>query len=141
MAPAALGTIEVGGYVNPWKIVPIVVVLLVWARLLTWIDKDAKPSHLPRQLINSLMFAGLVLGYVLFFVVPGFAAAMAALCILLAVDLGVYLFLRAQRVGLSDLTGKLKSFQGRMLKKSEEKETVAAAGQLVLLTKSGGAQH
>ena len=36
----AAGQVEVGGYINPWKILPPLVLLFVWGRLLTWIDKD-----------------------------------------------------------------------------------------------------
>jgi type II secretory ATPase GspE/PulE/Tfp pilus assembly ATPase PilB-like protein len=141
MSSAALASIQVGGYVNPWKILPIVLILFVWARVLTWIDKDTIHSHLPRQVINSCMFAGLVLGYLLFFLVPGFVPAFAVLCILFAGDVGVYLTLRARKTGLGDLTGKLKDFQSKMLKKSEPREAAAVEGELLLLTKSGAAQH
>ena len=141
MSSAGLASIQVGGYVNPWKILPIVLVLLGWAKVLTWIDKDAKHSRLPRDLINSGMFAGLALGYLLFFLLPGFGPAFVALCALFAADLGIYLALRSRKVGLGDLTAKLKGFQAGLTRKGEPKEAVAAAGQLLLLTKSGAAQH
>ena len=36
-----VATIEFGWYINLWKVLPLLIVLLVWSRLLTWADKDA----------------------------------------------------------------------------------------------------
>ena len=56
-----LADIEAGGYVSIWKCVLVVLVLLIWARLLTWIDKDAVAAHLPRQGLNlGMLVAGIV---------------------------------------------------------------------------------
>ena len=32
-------TVPVGEYVSVWKVLPVLIVLLIWARLLTWMDK------------------------------------------------------------------------------------------------------
>jgi type II secretory ATPase GspE/PulE/Tfp pilus assembly ATPase PilB-like protein len=140
MSSAALAAIQLGGYINPWKLVPPILVLLIWVRVLTWIDKDVKTARLPREIINSAMLAGLVLGYLLFFILPGFAPALAALCGLFSISVTLYLALRARKIGLDDLTGKLKNFGAGLTKKSAPKEATAAAGQLLLLTNKGAAQ-
>ena len=46
-----LGQVQAGGYVSALKAVPVILVLLLWARLLTWVDKDAPAAHLPRDLL------------------------------------------------------------------------------------------
>ena len=45
-ATLLLGAVEVGNYINGWKVLPVVIILAFWARLLTWIDKDADDAHL-----------------------------------------------------------------------------------------------
>ena len=41
-----LAAVEVGQYVSIWKILVLVIFLLIWARLLTWMDKDAIDARL-----------------------------------------------------------------------------------------------
>jgi hypothetical protein len=41
MSVAALAAIQFGGYVNPYKVGGILVLLVVWVKLLAWIDKDS----------------------------------------------------------------------------------------------------
>ena len=40
MAAGFLAEISLGPYVNYWLVLPPLVLLLIWARMLTWIDKD-----------------------------------------------------------------------------------------------------
>ena len=44
MGLAFVAAVEVGGYVSALKALPVLLVLLLWGRLLTWVDKDA-PDH------------------------------------------------------------------------------------------------
>ena len=37
---AVIATVEAGPFISLGKIVPVLVVLLLWSRLLTWADKD-----------------------------------------------------------------------------------------------------
>jgi type II secretory ATPase GspE/PulE/Tfp pilus assembly ATPase PilB-like protein len=140
MPVAELAAIQTGGFINPWKALAIVIVLLIWARLLTWIDKDAKPSRLPRLLLNSCMLGGLILGYVLFFFLPGFGVAFGVLLLFFFLDVGTYLGLRAAKVGLSDLTDQISGFFTQIFKKGEPKEVVARDGQVLIMTAKGAAQ-
>src|ERR1700722_19364411 len=100
MPLALLAAVQTGGYINPWKLVPAIILLLVWVRAMTWIDKDAPDAHLPREVLNAGMMAGLVLGYALFIFLPGFLPAFGALIFCFLVDIGVYLGVRAKVVGL-----------------------------------------
>jgi len=124
-----------GGYANPFKILTILIVLLVWAKLLTWADKDAPIAHLPREAINTGMIAGMGVGYALFFFLPNFAIAILALIFVFAIEVGAYLFIRNQKVGLGDLKGEIKNI-GKGMKKGEKvvKEVV---GEVQFMNKSG----
>ncbi|MGF1632657.1 MAG: ATPase, T2SS/T4P/T4SS family [Phycisphaerae bacterium] len=117
-----------GGYVSLLKLLPFLVLLLVWVRLLTWVDKDTERAHLPRELVNAGLFAGLVTGCVLFFVLPGFLLGFVGFLGLMLVDLGVYLGLRNAKVGLKDLGDELQGFfRGLVTRKAKDEEAAAAA--------------
>ena len=74
MSVAALAAIQFGGYVNPWKVGGILVLLVVWVKLLAWIDKDSIAARLPRELVNTVMMAALIGGYHAVFLPAGFWA-------------------------------------------------------------------
>ena len=65
-------SVPVGEYVSVWKVLPVLILTLIWARLLTWIDKDAPAVLLPREMINVGMIVGFVAAFALFFVLPGY---------------------------------------------------------------------
>src|SRR3954452_1039292 len=98
----AADTVPAGGYVSIWKCCVLVLVVLIWTRLLTWTDKDAEAAHMPRSALNMGFLCGLILAIGLFFLLPGFAIALAVMLVILVIEAGVYLALRNQRVGLSD---------------------------------------
>src|SRR5712675_938088 len=98
-----MAAVQIGPYVNLWKIIPVIVVLLCWARLLTWMDKDAIEAHLPRFLLNTIMLGGLLLGFTAFVLLPTFPVALSVFLFMFVADGAVYLILRNQKVGLGDL--------------------------------------
>src|ERR1700722_4432029 len=97
-----LADVIVGQYVNLWKILPVLIVLWIWARLLTWMDKDAIEVQLPRQALNAIEGAVLVLGFISFFFLPTFVVAISVFVFAFVADVSLYLILRNQKVGLSD---------------------------------------
>lgn len=122
-------------FINGWKLLPAVLVLLIWGRLLTWLDKDAEAAHLPREILNiSLLGAGL-LGFALFYNLPNFWIATGALLLTNLAGFGTYLILRQQKVGLADLSVQFKEFISSMGKSKKVKE--AKAGEVQILLKSG----
>jgi len=125
-----------GGYVSIPKIIPAVLILLLWAKLLTWADKDAVAAHLPRIPINLGLLSGMIAAYFLFFLVPYYFVALPLLIVVFGAEAGIYLAIRHQKVGLQDLKGQfdawIHSFGGK-------KEVTAPAGDVLLLTKSGQA--
>ncbi|MDP9173705.1 MAG: Flp pilus assembly complex ATPase component TadA [Planctomycetota bacterium] len=140
MPLAVLATIQTGGYVNPFKALAIIIMLLIWVRLLAWMDKDAPIARLPREAINAGMMAGLVIGYALFFLLPGFLIGFAALFGLFVVDIATYLIIRQRVVGLADLKKDFKVWINDLLKSKKKKTVTAAAGQVLIIDKSGNPQ-
>jgi general secretion pathway protein E len=129
-------TVPVGEYVSVWKVLPALIVLLIWARLLTWIDKDAEEILLPRDMINAGMILGLVIGFALFFILPGFVVAFAVLFLIMAIEIGVYLGMRNAKVGLGDLQTKFTGWIGS-IGRGKEKEVTAPLGDVLLINKAG----
>ena len=95
--------VEVGSYISALKIVPVLLVLLIWARLLTWADKDTVRAHLPREGLNLGMMLGLILGFALFMFMPSYVIALSALIVIMLLEVGGYLIVRNSKVGLKDL--------------------------------------
>src|SRR6476620_6173518 len=94
---------EGGGYISIVKVLPPLIVLAIWGRLLTWADKDAVDAHLPRIGFNVGFLSGLVLAFGLFFFLPTFLIAFSALVFVMVAEVATYLVMRHQKVGLQDL--------------------------------------
>ena len=137
MLSVVLALIPTGPYINGYALIPLVVILLIWARLMTWVDKDAPAVHLLRQIMNVVTFAGMAIGVFVYLFVPlTLWIDLSILVGVLLIDIGVYLGLRSQKVGLGDLTGQLKEmFQSKG--KKEQKEAKAVAGQVTIINKAG----
>jgi len=123
-----------GGYTNPIKLIVLLVIFGVWMRLLTWVDKDTVAANMPREPINIGMLVGLIGGLFLFFMLPGFVIGLLALLFVMALEAGVYLGWRFQKVGLADLKGEI-SGMGQSLKPAE-KAVVARADQVQFYDRS-----
>jgi len=130
---------EVGGaYISLFKLLPVILLLLIFLRLTTWIDKDAERAHLPREIINSLMFIVGIAGFIIFFFIPSFAIAFSVLFGVIALDIGIYLILRSQKVGLGDLQGEFRQFL-RNLGKGKAKVVEAEEGEVQFIKKNNDA--
>jgi type II secretory ATPase GspE/PulE/Tfp pilus assembly ATPase PilB-like protein len=127
--------VESGGYISTLKVLPVLLILLIWARLMTWADKDAQAAHLPRQAFNVSFLAGLIIAFALFLYLPGFLFGLAALVLIFGLEIGVYLYKRKQVTGLGDLR---KQFDAWVKSLGKKKEVKAEAGK-VQLFKSGKA--
>lgn len=131
----ALAEVEVGGYVSFWKAIPVVLVFLLWARLLTWADKDADAAHLPRMPLNLANLGGMVVAFGLFLVIPSFWLGFPVLLLGLAAEAGVYLHLRNKKVGLTDLKTQYEDYKKGFRKKKEDKNLI---GPVALFSKATG---
>src|SRR4051812_32953298 len=97
-----LAAVEVGGYLSVWKVFPLLIVLFLWARMLTWVDKDAQAAYLPREPINGGFIGGAILAFALFFLLPlNFWINFGIVFLLLLAEAGAYLAIRNKKVGLA----------------------------------------
>src|ERR1051326_5630629 len=133
-----LAAADLGGYVSIFKVLPILVLLLIWSRLLTWMDKDSIVAHLPREILNTAMFITGLVGFALFFLLPNFWIALGVLIGVLLLVVGTYLGLRHQKVGLADLKGELNKFH-RSTGPRRNKDAVGKAGEVTVFNKKGAA--
>jgi len=140
MSVAALAAIQIGGYVNPFKAGTILVLLVVWVRLLSWMDKDSIAARLPRELLNTGMMAALIAGYMLFFFLPGFGLAFGVLIGLFVLSVAAYLGMRSRTIGLGDLKEQFTDFWSGLLKTGRKKEVKAVKGEVMIMDSSGAAQ-
>src|SRR4029079_10322682 len=109
---AASSAVPAGDYAAWWKVIPVVIVLILWGRLVTWIDKDCQPILLPRIPLNLGNLMGGVIGFLLFFLLPGFAIGFVALVVVVALELGAYLAMRNAKVGLGDIGDQFTDWIG-----------------------------
>jgi general secretion pathway protein E len=128
-------TVPVGDYISVWKVLPVLIVMLIWARLLTWIDKDAPEVLLPRDMINAGNIVGFVAAFALFLMLPGFAIAFSVFFVIMLVEVGAYLGMRNSKAGLGDLQTKFKDWISSFGRK--DKEIVAPLGDVLLINKGG----
>ncbi len=131
-----IAQVPVGDYVSVWKILPILILMLIWARLLTWIDKDAPEVLLPRAPINAGMVLGFVLAFGLLLILPGFAVAFSVFVFIMAIEIGAYLGIRARKTGLGDLREKFTAWVSSF-GRGKNKDVVAPLGDVLLINKSG----
>lgn len=135
LSPLLAAVPEFGQYVSAVKCVPLLIILLIWARLLTWIDKDAEAAHLPRLMLNLGCLVGLAVGFALFLYVPNYFAALGGLLAVFVADIAVYLILRQQKVGLSDLSTQFTAWLKGLI--GGKKAPAAVAGQVTLFGSKG----
>jgi type II secretory ATPase GspE/PulE/Tfp pilus assembly ATPase PilB-like protein len=137
---SVLATISTTGYLNPYKAGALVVILMIWVRLLAWIDKDTSVARLPREIMNAGMFVALAAGYMLFFFMPQFSVALSALLGCFVLSIGTYIAIRAKSVGLSDLKLQLINWWNGMFKRGP-REAKAKAGQILFVNADGTPQE
>ncbi|MEA2708442.1 MAG: hypothetical protein QOF78_1043, partial [Phycisphaerales bacterium] len=127
--------VPVGEYVSWWKPIPLLIVLLLWGRLVTWIDKDAPEVMLPRIPLNTGNILGGILGFALFFLLPSYALGLVALILVVAIEAGVYLAMRNSKTGLGDLSTKFNDWFASL--KGGDKVVKVVQGEVQLLNRNG----
>jgi type II secretory ATPase GspE/PulE/Tfp pilus assembly ATPase PilB-like protein len=137
MGLSFLAEVQVGGYVSVLKTIPVILVLLLWARLMTWVDKDAPAAHLPRTAINTANLGGMILGFFLLLFLPGYVIAFPAFLFIMLVEAGVYLGIRSRHVGLGDLKDQFNDWLASFKKEKKVKEL---PNQVQIIEKSGSIQ-
>jgi type II secretory ATPase GspE/PulE/Tfp pilus assembly ATPase PilB-like protein len=132
-----LAVIEAGGYVSIVKVVVALLVLMVWARLLTWVDKDAPSIMLPREPLNMPLFGGMLLAFALFFMLPNFFLALGAVLLIFGAEVGVYLNIRKKKSDFDDIKQQFNEWIRGFIGERAEKKSDSAAGSVVLIGKDG----
>lgn len=127
--------VPVGEYVSWWKPIPVLIVLLLWGRLVTWIDKDSVEVLLPRVPLNTGNVLGFALGMALFFLLPGYPIALAALILVVIAEAAVYLGMRNSKAGLADLSGQFNDWLASL--KGGEKQVKVVQGEVQLIGRNG----
>src|SRR5688572_19910550 len=127
--------VPVGGYISIWKSIVLLVLVLIWARLLTWTDKDTEAAMLPRMSLNVGFMLGFIFALALFFLLPGFAAGLVAFIVIFIIEVITYLVLRNNKVGLKDLKQQFKEWIGGFKPKGREKK--AGKGEVTFIGKHG----
>jgi type II secretory ATPase GspE/PulE/Tfp pilus assembly ATPase PilB-like protein len=131
-----LAAIDVGGYISVWKLIPVLLVLLVWTKLLTWVDKDSPAAHLPRETINIGLLCGMVAAFAMFFLLPvGFLIAFPILLLVAGIEAGAYLAIRHKQVGLGDLRSQFEAWLKGFNKKKDK--VVVIPNMVSLMGKTG----
>ena len=123
--------VPVGGYLNGLKAIPVVLVLLAWAKALSWVDKDSEAARMKRDLINTALMVGFIGAFFLFIFLPNFFIAFGALLGVMGVEAIVYLQMRKAAVGLGDLKGDFKNWINNLGKKEKAVQEIAGAVQIV----------
>ena len=136
MTFALIAAGEYGLYINGWKLLPIVLLAILWLKLVTWADKDSSDVHIPRETIGMINVGIFCLAAILYFVIPNIWGSIGALVGLFLADVGTYLGWRNKTVGLKDLGAELKA---AMSFSKKEKEIKATEGDIVLFDKAGKA--
>ncbi len=129
-----VAAIPAGDFIAIWKVLAVAVVLLCWARVLTWIDKDAKHVLLPRIPINLGTLGAGILAFFLFFMLPNFWVALLVLLMVIALSWGAYIGIRAQKAGIDDLGDELKTL---IMPKRGPKAVKEMQGALQFIGKDG----
>jgi type II secretory ATPase GspE/PulE/Tfp pilus assembly ATPase PilB-like protein len=124
-------TVDVGHYISVFKTIPLLLILMLWARMVTWIDKDAPAAHLPRVPINTGMLLGGIIAFGLFFLLGPFWLSLLVLLFLIAAEAGVYLLIRNQKVGLGDLGKQWQDWINSFTSKKQESKLEAGAVQVL----------
>src|SRR5687768_13504273 len=110
LAPQLLAEVPFGQYLAWYKLLPFVILFLVWIQLLLWVDKDTITARLPREPINAGLWALLVVALVAALLLPMFIVALAVFVVLFGISIGGYLGWRNTVVGLEDIPEQLGSW-------------------------------
>ena len=126
-----LAAVETGEYLSGLKALPVVILLLIWVRLLTWVDKDTLNNRLPRVPWNMGLLGGLIVAFILFLALPGYVVALPVFILVMAAEAGAYLLIRKQKIGLQDLSIEFRNWIRSFGGKEKEVKEVAGSVQVV----------
>ncbi|HEX8324130.1 MAG TPA: ATPase, T2SS/T4P/T4SS family [Tepidisphaeraceae bacterium] len=136
MTALLLAAVELGGYINGFKLLPFVLLSLAWLKAMTWADKDADTARLPRETVSLVNLSLWIVGLLLALIVPTFWGALPVFLLFFVANVGVYLMWRKKSVGLKDLSQQFADWK-RNLGKKKEKRVTASENAVVLIDRGG----
>jgi type II secretory ATPase GspE/PulE/Tfp pilus assembly ATPase PilB-like protein len=126
-----------GGYISIYKIVPVVLVLLMWTKLLTWVDKDAPALQLPGEKLNMALFGGVIVAFAAFFILPNFFIAFGVLVLCVGAEAGIYLHIRSKKSDFEDVKKQFSEWLKSLAGKKPEARPEVEEGKIAILDKKG----
>lgn len=136
MTELPLAAVELGSYINGFKLLPFALLSLVWLKLMTWADKDADNARLPRETVGVMNLGLWLVGLGLAVLMPSFWAAVPVFLFFLAANAVAYLMWRKKSVGLGDLSKQFELWKKNLFKK-KEKHVTATENAVVLIDRGG----
>ena len=130
-----LVAVEMGGYINGFKLIPIAVLSVIWLRLLTWVDKDAENARLNGEVLCAAFLSGWIVALAATIPLPYFAG-LPIFIVIFGAEIGIYLGMRNKSIGLADLKQEFSLFW-KNLGKKKEKQVTATSGSVVLVDSNG----
>lgn len=137
MTDSFLAAVQLGGYINGLKLIPIAAVSLVWAWLIAWADKDAEVARLPRETVNTINLGTWLLALVLATAMPIYLASLPVFLAVFSADVAMYLLWRKKTIGLADLRDQIRLGMQNFGRKKKLVEITADEHAVVLIDKSG----
>jgi len=89
---------EVGGYLNPLRFIPVLLLFFLWVWSTRWIDLDSRGLKLDSAQWNSIAMLTGVAAFILVLTLPHFGLGFLLLVSMYAVPLGLYIRERNSRV-------------------------------------------
>jgi len=88
-----------GFYLNLFKLVPVFLIYLLWAKTTAWVDDDCRDLQNVRfEMWNSIVFGTGILGLALVWAIPFYAIGLILLLLAYAVPILSYVYIRNQTV-------------------------------------------
>lgn len=130
---------DFGPYLAWWKALPFLFLFLIWARALTWIDKDLAKVNLARVPVNTGLILAMLAGVAAFFLLPGFLVAFGVFAFVMVASIGGYIGYRGNKAGLADLKDSIaEDFNAMIGRKEKSEKELVATGDFIFSPKAGG---
>lgn len=89
---------EVGSYLSLLRLVPVLLLLVLWVYTTSWVDEDYRGLRLDPASWNAIVFLGGVAAFLGVLIVPHFGVGFLVMSLLYGVPLGLYIRERNSRV-------------------------------------------
>ena len=91
-----------GGYLSWLKLLPILLLYLLWVKTTDWVNRDCQLLGLPYSVWNVAVYASFLVGLALVVTIPVFVAGISLLGLSYVTPLGIYVWKRNSEVDLHE---------------------------------------